>query len=121
MDPPRREIQRSQRRKIGLPVQGESFRKFEPRAFPSAKIAIAFQASLTQRTCAESQSSTSRKPKHAHDADAGLATDIIRDSEQTPPRTSSRANELCMPKCEVCENDYDKAFEVVVRRRAPHL
>jgi nitrite reductase/ring-hydroxylating ferredoxin subunit len=28
--------------------------------------------------------------------------------------TSSRANELCMPTCEVCENDYDKAFEVVV-------
>jgi hypothetical protein len=34
---------------------------------------------------------------------------------QTPPLTSSRANELCMPKCEVCENDYDKAFEIVVR------
>ena len=33
---------------------------------------------------------------------------------QTPPLTSSRANELCMPTCEVCENDYDKAFEVVV-------
>jgi len=33
---------------------------------------------------------------------------------QTPPGTSSRANELCMPTCEVCENDYDKAFEVVM-------
>ena len=33
---------------------------------------------------------------------------------QTPPLTSSRANELCMPTCEVCENDYDKAFEVIV-------
>jgi hypothetical protein len=32
----------------------------------------------------------------------------------TPPRTASRANKLCMPKCEVCENDYDKAFEVVM-------
>jgi len=32
----------------------------------------------------------------------------------TPPRTSSRANELCMPTCEVCENEYDKTFEVVV-------
>jgi hypothetical protein len=32
----------------------------------------------------------------------------------TPPQTSSGANELCMPTCEVCENDYDKAFEVVV-------
>jgi hypothetical protein len=32
----------------------------------------------------------------------------------TPPRTSSRANELCMPTCEVCENEYDKAFEVAV-------
>ena len=21
---------------------------------------------------------------------------------------------MCMPKCEVCENDYDKAFEIVV-------
>ena len=33
---------------------------------------------------------------------------------QTPPLTSSRANELCMPTCEVCENDYDKACEVVI-------
>jgi hypothetical protein len=33
---------------------------------------------------------------------------------QTPPLTSSHANELCMPTCEVCENDYDKAFEVVM-------
>jgi hypothetical protein len=33
---------------------------------------------------------------------------------QTPPVTSSRANELCMPTCEVCENEYDKAFEVVM-------
>jgi hypothetical protein len=33
---------------------------------------------------------------------------------QTPPLTSSSANELCMPTCEVCENDYDKAFEIVV-------
>ena len=33
---------------------------------------------------------------------------------QTPPVTASRANELCMAKCEVCENDYDKAFEIVV-------
>ena len=33
---------------------------------------------------------------------------------QTPPLTSSRTNELCMPTCEVCENEYDKAFEVVV-------
>ena len=33
---------------------------------------------------------------------------------QIPPLTSSRANELCMPTCEVCENEYDKAFEVVV-------
>jgi hypothetical protein len=33
---------------------------------------------------------------------------------QTPQRTSARANELCRLTCEVCENDYDKAFEVVV-------
>jgi hypothetical protein len=33
---------------------------------------------------------------------------------QTPPGTSSSANELCMAKCEVCENDYDKAFEIVM-------
>jgi nitrite reductase/ring-hydroxylating ferredoxin subunit len=33
---------------------------------------------------------------------------------QTPPFTSSRANESCMPTCEVCENEYDKAFEVVM-------
>ncbi len=34
--------------------------------------------------------------------------------KSTPPLTSSRANELCMPTCEVCENEYDKAFEVVM-------
>jgi hypothetical protein len=33
---------------------------------------------------------------------------------QTPPGGSSGANDLCMPICEVCQNDYDKAFEVVV-------
>ena len=33
---------------------------------------------------------------------------------QTPPRSSSRAKQLCMPTCEVCENEYDKAFEIVV-------
>jgi len=33
---------------------------------------------------------------------------------KTPPRTAFRTNELCMPTCEVCENEYDKAFEVVV-------
>ncbi len=38
----------------------------------------------------------------------------VGDLNKTPPLTSSRANELCMPTCEVCENDYDKAFEVVV-------
>ena len=38
----------------------------------------------------------------------------VRDLNKTPPLTSSHANELCMPTCEVCENDYDKAFEVVV-------
>jgi len=39
---------------------------------------------------------------------------LLRSPNLTPPRTSSRANELCMPTCEVCENEYDKAFEVVV-------
>jgi hypothetical protein len=38
----------------------------------------------------------------------------LRSPNLTPPQTASRANELCMPTCEVCENDYDKAFEVVV-------
>ena len=33
---------------------------------------------------------------------------------KTPPRTSCGAKQLCMPTCEVCENEYDKAFEVVV-------
>jgi hypothetical protein len=34
--------------------------------------------------------------------------------KQTPPPSSWRALRLYMPTCEVCENDYDKAFEVVV-------
>jgi hypothetical protein len=38
----------------------------------------------------------------------------VRDLNKTPPLTCSHANELCMPTCEVCENDYDKAFEVVM-------
>jgi hypothetical protein len=33
---------------------------------------------------------------------------------RAPPQRRRRANSLCMAKCEVCENDYDKAFEVVV-------
>ncbi len=33
---------------------------------------------------------------------------------QTPPLTASRANGLCIPKCEACGNDYDKAFEIVM-------
>jgi hypothetical protein len=41
-------------------------------------------------------------------------SEILFVLNQIPPRTSSRANELCMPTCEVCENEYDKAFEVVV-------
>jgi hypothetical protein len=41
-------------------------------------------------------------------------SEILFELNQIPPRTSSRANELCMPRCEVCENEYDKAFEVVV-------
>ena len=52
------------------------------------------------------------------DADRKLAEEGTLEfslaGNQTPPLTSSRANELCMPTCEVCENDYDKAFEVVV-------
>jgi hypothetical protein len=32
----------------------------------------------------------------------------------TPLPSASRANELYMPRCEVCENEYDKAFEVVL-------
>ena len=40
---------------------------------------------------------------------------IIRHARnQTPPRSSCRAKQLCMATCEVCENEYDKAFEVVV-------
>ena len=50
-------------RKIGFPLQGESFRIFEPRALPSAKIAIAFQASSTQKTV-----KPSRSKKHIPDA-----------------------------------------------------
>jgi nitrite reductase/ring-hydroxylating ferredoxin subunit len=38
----------------------------------------------------------------------------VRDLNKTPPLISFRANEVCMPTCEVCENDYDKAFEIVV-------
>ena len=43
-----------------------------------------------------------------------LRLNFLPTPNQTPPSTASRANELCMPKCEVCENDYDKAFEIVV-------
>jgi len=32
----------------------------------------------------------------------------------TPPRMRRRAKLLRMPTCEVCENQYDKAFDVVV-------
>ena len=31
-----------------------------------------------------------------------------------PPQNAWRSKELCMATCEVCENEYDKAFEVVV-------
>src|SRR4030095_11809716 len=34
--------------------------------------------------------------------------------KQTPPQSSRHAKELCMATCEVCENEYDKAFEVIV-------
>jgi hypothetical protein len=34
--------------------------------------------------------------------------------KRTPPQSRRRAKELCMATCEVCENEYDKAFEVVV-------
>jgi len=33
---------------------------------------------------------------------------------RTPARSSSSAKQLCMHTCEVCENEYDKAFEIVV-------
>jgi len=47
--------------------------------------------------------------------DAGWIDQIsFARSNQTPPLTASSANKLYMPTCEVCENDYDKAFEVVV-------
>ena len=52
------------------------------------------------------------------DADRKLAEEGTLEfslaGNQTPPLTSSRANELCMPTCEVCENEYDKAFEIVM-------
>src|SRR5438552_19055090 len=32
----------------------------------------------------------------------------------TPPQSCRGAKGLCMATCEVCENEYDKAFEVVV-------
>jgi len=35
-------------------------------------------------------------------------------SRWTPPQSCRGAKELCMGICEVCENEYDKAFEVVV-------
>src|SRR5437773_12578217 len=42
--------------------------------------------------------------------------DVISPSrmKQTPPESVRRAKDLCMATCEVCENEYDKAFEVVV-------
>jgi len=35
--------------------------------------------------------------------------------DRTPPRR------LRMATCEVCENEYDKAFEVIVAGKASHL
>ena len=45
---------------------------------------------------------------------AGSTAEFPSPMNQTPPRSSSRARQLCMPACEVCENEYDKAFEIVL-------
>lgn len=37
-----------------------------------------------------------------------------QEQKRTPPQRRPRANSLCMATCEVCENEYDKAFEVIV-------
>src|SRR5512133_3647871 len=48
--------------------------------------------------------------KHA----AGVTYLLLEEQKRTPPRRPRRAKELCMATCEVCENEYDKAFEVIV-------
>jgi len=46
---------------------------------------------------------------------AGAKTMLLaRETKRTPPERRRRANSLCMATCEVCENEYDKAFEVIV-------
>ena len=45
---------------------------------------------------------------------AGSTAEFPSPMNRTPPRRSSRAKQGCMPRCEVCENEYDKAFEIVV-------
>src|SRR4030095_15775020 len=41
-------------------------------------------------------------------------TSCSQRQRRTPPQRRRRANSLCIATCEVCENDYDKAFEVIV-------
>jgi len=38
----------------------------------------------------------------------------LRDANCIPPPSPRRAKSFCMAKCEVCENEYDKSFDVVV-------
>jgi hypothetical protein len=45
---------------------------------------------------------------------AAMTNYFAYDRNWTPPRSLRHAKDLCMATCEVCENEYDKAFEVVV-------
>jgi hypothetical protein len=74
-------------------------------------MAIASQASFTEKGWPETPVQTTQNTYMIH---ADRRRNLVANLNQTPPRTASGANELCMPTCEVCENDYDKAFEVVV-------
>ena len=53
-------------------------------------------------------------PRKLQNARGSQTLDLPPKIKRTPPQRLRRANNLCMAKCEVCENDYDKAFEVIV-------
>jgi hypothetical protein len=60
------------------------------------------------------QSLLCRAGEEGCDAFHDLRKTFARDNNRRPPRRPRRAKDcLSMAKGEVCENDYDKAFEVI--------
>ena len=58
--------------------------------------------------------SKTRAGKHRSGPSHSRVEQFLPENNGTPPQTRRRANNLCMARCEVCENEYDKAFEVIV-------